>query len=70
MATKIQQVVSPLEIYGEAGGSVKLFYDNMGEPFREGVAFDVRDEDYHCRVLMCPRDVQRMRDKLDEFLNP
>lgn len=68
MATKIKSGIRRLEIDGQGGGSVKLFYDNIGEPYREGVAFDVQSEDDWVRVLMDVNDVRKMRNKLNEFL--
>lgn len=68
MTTKIVTGTKALRIDGLGGGVVRVSHDNLGEPYREGVSFDVNADDSWCSVLMDATDVRLLRDKLTEFL--
>ncbi len=43
-------------------------YDNLGEPFREGVLLTIDDESNYVGVLLDRDDVIRLRDALSNLL--
>lgn len=49
--------------------SLTVAYDNMGEPFREGIMLRFEDEDEHIRVLLDEADARKLRDLLNQLLN-
>lgn len=48
--------------------SLTVAYDNMGEPFREGIVLRFEDEDEHIRVLLDESDAHKLRDLLNQLL--
>ena len=71
MKVKMSQV-TPLVLSDEEGQELRVFYDNRGEPFREGVdvTFDRCDGRTRPVWVFLERDeVEKLRDKLSEFLD-
>lgn len=65
---KVIHSTKPL-VFTEDGSVVSVYYDNEGDPFREGVSISFDNETYplHARVLLDARDVQLLIAKLREF---
>lgn len=69
MQVRMSQV-KPL-VFRDGDGKLSVHYDNRGEPFREGVEIEFDREDGRTcpvYVLLDRDDVERFRNKLNEFL--
>lgn len=67
---RVSQLV--LHTEDEHGGSVTVEYDNMGEPYREGITITLRSlygTDW-LRAFLETHEVIKLRDKLNELLPP
>jgi hypothetical protein len=54
---------------GEDGCQLEVYYDNRGEPFREGVCIELRiSEPGEFSVFLQMDEVQKLRDKLTEII--
>lgn len=73
---RIDSKVPPLILQGaDEGTRLEVGYDNRGEPYRDGVSFEVEigiKDDYtrdaYCRVMLERDEVVQLRDKLNQFL--
>jgi hypothetical protein len=71
MKVKMSQV-NPLVLSDENGHELRVQYDNRGDPYRQGVdmTFDSCDGRTMPVWVFLERDeVERLRDKLSEFLD-
>lgn len=64
------QRVAPLELIGEDGESLRVEWDNRGEPYREGVSLTFEDGKAHLMVFLDTEETKQLRDKLNELLPP
>lgn len=69
---KIVEGAKSLVLPGEDGGEMRIHYDNRGEPYREGVTFDVsfgfRDEfDKSVNVFLDRRSGRAVRDLMNRL---
>jgi hypothetical protein len=58
--------IDQLVFSGEDGGQLIISYDNRGDPFREGVSFDLDDDGKHSRVFLENHEAIQLRDALNK----
>jgi hypothetical protein len=66
----IVRTVKELE-FNDRECSLRVAYDNDGDPWREGVSFEFSRESSdwaYIRVMLDDSDVRKLRDKLTELL--
>ena len=70
---QVNQRTQPL-VFTEDEDEIRVCYSNRGEPFRDGVEFQFSSRFSYSqvavRVLLDAAEVRRLRDKLNEFLEP
>ena len=49
---------------GEEGETLRVHYDNRGEPYQEGVTLDFEDDDKFIGVFLETREAKELRDVL------
>jgi hypothetical protein len=55
-------------VFSEDDDELRVAYDNRGEPYRDGVQLEFRSRDCWSAVLLDCREVELLRDKLNEFI--
>lgn len=67
---KINSSIKPIEFKGEDDDEkIVIRRSNMGEPYRDGIDFDITRGDSYSSCFLEAREVRRMRDLLSEYLN-
>ncbi len=62
---KVKMNMDAAEVFeGEDGSTLSIYYDNKGEPFREGASFDLQQDNQQVRVFLEESETKRLRDVL------
>jgi len=64
---KLKNNIERLYLVGEEGETLTIEYNNLGEPFREGVSFTIRNHDW-MSVMLDKEDTKKVADKLAALL--
>ncbi len=65
---KVNSSVKPVKFIGEKGEQVMLRYSNMGEPYRDGVDFNIDCDNDYFGAFLEVSEIRRMSDFLNEYL--
>lgn len=63
---KLDKFKKRISFEGENSAKLDIYYDNRGEPYREGITFSLSEEDYRTDsyVFMEDREAKALRDFL------
>jgi hypothetical protein len=65
----INNTVGRLILYGEDDCTLEIYYDTMGEPYRDGICIELRiSESEDSSVFLRKDEVQKLINKLTEII--
>lgn len=65
---KVNTQVRPIVFVGEGGERIALRRSNMGEPYRDGVDFDIQTDCDEFGAFLEVQELRRMRDFLNKYI--